>query len=152
MDETTLDNLRYEVSENGVDVEDMEETVSKHSFPLAVFMVAVVKDITDAGSFGLLFIVTTPIFYGVWLSYMSGKGRFMKNVMGKWVFRRMLYTTAIEITPVISMLPASSALVIMAHYRESAIVKELDLLIDAAYHHRGLAMEEILRVAHETPK
>ena len=64
--------------------------------------------------------------------WIRGKisGGLWKKQMIKWLYRRLLLAAVIEIFPVLKIIPATTILILMAHYHEKKIVKLFDLTLE----------------------
>jgi len=113
----------------------------KPQFPVMIASMAVLKDILDsidATGFGI--IVTTFTTIGISLVialWMLGKmsGGWWKGRMIKWFWNRYLLMFIVEFIPFLKFVPATTVLVLMAHYKETRVVKLLNSGLEILHGH-----------------
>ena len=96
----------------------------EESFPMLIIMVAIFKDMIDLGSFGLLGIITSPIFIMILFFWRFGKSNYIRRKLTKWILRRYIAAFVIGIIPGLNILPEATILVLLIHYREKKVVQE----------------------------
>lgn len=101
-------------------------------FPMLMVSMAAVKDIFDSLDFtGVGIILTTilSVIFGVTIAlWMLGKmkGGWWKKALIRWFWNRYMLAFIIEFIPGLKIVPATTILVLMAHYRELKLVKLLN--------------------------
>lgn len=150
LDNQIFKDVTAHIEAEGLDIDELEEVSnSAEGFPYVVMMFAVSKDTTDTITAGLGSFFTTPLASLVIMLWMMGKGSFMKKQMRKWLVKRLFIWFIAKFFPLVNMAPLTSALVIMAHNRETEIVKAVDVLIETAYKHKNLGFKEIVNLINE---
>jgi len=120
---------QYEQGNDG-DLEKDLETFSKGenvpseaSFPLLIFLVALIKDILDAFTGGVFSFIFSLLFgFVLWLWWFN-KTSFIKKYIRKWVIKRVIFFIVGDSIPFAAVLVPSSLLIVLWHYREKKIVK-----------------------------
>jgi hypothetical protein len=123
------DSLEHEVGDAQMLLTNPPE---KPSFPGIVLSLALIKDILDAGDFtGIGIVVTTALSFLIslvlflWLlGKVSGGWWKKKLIRGLWV--RYALAVFIEFIPFVKLIPATTILVLMAHFREPKVVQALN--------------------------
>lgn len=131
--------LRNESGEIGefLEPEDAEQLVVERpvapDFPYFMVAIAVLKDFLDVPadlsvvaipmSTALSFLIALVLFFWL-LGKMSG-GWWKKKLI-RWLWVRYIIAIAIEFIPVLKIVPATTILVLMAHFRETKIVRAFD--------------------------
>jgi len=106
----------------------IKEKPVEPNFPFIMLSIAILKDILDAADLSVIgVIVTTPITFVIAIVlfiWILGKlsGGWWKKGMIRWLWTRYILAMAIEFTPFGKMIPATTILILMAHYREKKIV------------------------------
>ena len=99
-----LANLEYD----GVNEEDINAVKNGEAepagFPFIVFSAAVVKDIVDIASLGMVGVLMNIVFVPILYIYLRKEARYMKNLK-KWVARRVVATLGAELVPIVNMVP-----------------------------------------------
>lgn len=106
----------------------------KPPFPGIMLPIAVLKDVLDGADItGLGIIVTTALSFLIslvlffwFLGKMSG--------IQKWLWKRYVFAMAIEFVPLLKIFPATTILVLLAHYRETKIVRLLNSALERIQH------------------
>lgn len=118
--------------ENEFTEEDIEEAkvrlLSSPSFPILMLFAAIMKDVLDLLSVGLLGWLFSLFFAGIVWFWLFGKLGFMK----KFLLRRLVFTTIIGMIPGLNFLPETTIFVILGHYKEIKVVKTLFKILEAA--------------------
>lgn len=130
------------------------ETVS---FPLEIFLMAVIKDILDMPTelgvaTTVLGQIISTIIGGILMIWTFGKvsGWFgYKKRLVRGIFRRLAATVIVEFIPFIRILPANTVFVLMAHYHEAKFVKLLNLALDTIHDKKILKTIERLSKASQ---
>lgn len=111
----------------------LSDPPSTPSFPIFIASMAVLKDILDIpGDFGIVTIILTTLASVTlgFIIFLWGLGKISgglwKKAMIKWFWKRFMLMFLIEIIPFGKMVPATTILVLMAHYREAKFVKLID--------------------------
>jgi len=111
-----------EISLNGAPVKPL--------FPFMILLVALLKDFIDFISFGFLGILTSIVAgLVIWL-WMLGKIGMIQKRLTKWFLRRFIIAMFIESIPLVSMLPITTILVLLAHNKEKVIVQKFYLALE----------------------
>jgi hypothetical protein len=111
-------------------------------FPIFIVFFAATKDVLDSLDLTLIGIIFTTLLtftIGVTIAiWMLGKmkGGFWKKALIKWFWKRFLLAFMIELLPFGKIIPATTILVLMAHYRELKIVKLLNASLEILKKHR----------------
>lgn len=109
----------------GINKEDIE--IAKNSqpespnFPVMVFCLALVKDITDMASLGTIGIIVNIIVAPVFFFYLWGKLGFVKKRLWRW----LILTVVAEFVPGISFIPMSTVFVLRAHATERKQIEKM---------------------------
>lgn len=129
---------------------EMENTVANPpSFPLIIVIFALIKDLVDLASFGFLGWITSPILGAIIFFWFLGKRSFIRRLLWRRFIKKRAFVTAIlEIVPFVSMVPWTTFFVIKAHYKETKIIQELDLLVDAIRGHRIPDFNRMMEIAY----
>lgn len=106
-------------------------------FPYIMFTLAVIKDIIDALSLTLIgMLLTKPlsliialILFFWFLGKMSGK--WWKGRMVGWLWKRYIMAMAVEVVG--EVIPATTILVLMAHFRETKTIKVLNGALESLH-------------------
>jgi len=139
-----IESIRQDFSEKGEefnssDLENLVTTAppSMPPFPFFILSLAILKDVLDVlltptvvlmiVTFMLGFVIGIILTIWMW-DKMSG-GWWKKNLL-KWIWRRLGLAIAIEIIPVAQLIPASTILVLMAHYKEVKVVRLFNLALE----------------------
>jgi hypothetical protein len=114
------------------------------SFPYFIFGISVVKDLLDVPAnlsligvplaMALSFLISLILFFWIW---GKASGGWWKKGIIKWLFVRFVFCCAIELLPIGSIIPAVTIFTLMAHYRETKIVKLVNLALEEL-HHAGI--------------
>ena len=139
------------------DVEEMlEEMRELPKFPFIMLTLAIAKDISDAGDIvtaGLAVVITTVfsvIFVCVSFFWFMGKmhGKWWKGMMFRmffaWIQKRALMVAMIGLLPFLKIVPEATVFVLMAHYRETKVVKLMNYGFEVL-HSFGITKELITR-------
>jgi hypothetical protein len=126
------------------DAQKLEEgdAPKKPSFPFMIVMVSVLKDILD-WPLDLTVVLAIAafclsIFLGLILAFWTmGKisGGWWKKSLIRWLWLRFFIMLGIELIPFVNLAPANTIFVLMAHYKETKIVKLFDEALEIL--HRG---------------
>ncbi|MBI2052299.1 MAG: hypothetical protein HYT38_01295 [Candidatus Sungbacteria bacterium] len=119
--DTELANLQYD----GINPEDVETAKNNRLeppiFPVIIFCLAVVKDITDMVSLGTIGIIVNIIVAPVFFFYLWGKVGFIKKKLWRW----LISTIVLEFIPGISFVPMSTIFVLRAHATERKKIEKV---------------------------
>jgi hypothetical protein len=111
-----------------LDDEDFEEIKAelpkRSSFPVRVFICALIKDLLDIASLGLLGTFFNIILWIIITKYLWGKIGFIK----KWMYRRYIFTRILEFIPWINMIPQNTIFVLRGYAKEK---KQIDKVLTA---------------------
>lgn len=130
-------NLEYEEGDASLLIQN-KPTVSP--FPFGMVFLAIVKDVLDALQITVVFlilvwIITLPVMLVLWFYFynkMSGAG-FKKKLLS-WFLKRFGVTVLIEAIPFVGMVvPATTILVLMTHYKEVSFVKALNSVLNSIH-------------------
>ncbi len=127
--------LQKSAQENDVEYDDADATLlikeppQQPDFPYIMVSIAILKDILDVPvELSIIGIVITTalsfllaIILFIWI---LGKlsGGWWKKAMVRWIWVRYIFAILIEFLPFFKIIPATTILVLMAHYREAKIV------------------------------
>lgn len=115
----------------------VKEKPVEPSFPFIMLPIAILKDVLDVGDILVIgVVVTTAISFVVAIViflWILGKlsGGWWKKGMIRWLWTRYIIAIAIEFTPFGKIIPATTILVLMAHYRDKKVV----ILLNGALEH-----------------
>lgn len=110
---------------NEDDFEEIKADLPKKpSFPTRIFICALVKDLIDIASFGLLGTFFNIIFWIIMTKYLWGKVGFVK----KWLYRRYVFTRTLEFIPWINEWPQNTIFVLRGYAKEK---KQVDQVLTA---------------------
>lgn len=123
---------------NVEDVDKIKQTVPPlPPFPTIMVSIAVLKDLTDFPSDATLVGIFLATFLGIVVSLIltiwSWKkmgGWWWKKYIISWFWKAFVFEVLIEIFPFLQLIPATTILVLMTHYRELKVVKLLNLALD----------------------
>lgn len=102
---------------------ELSGLLQKPLFPILILLIAISKDFVDLISAGFLGILTSFIAgIIIWL-WMLGKMNVVKKRLTRWFLKRFIIGMLIDALPIVGMLPITVILVLMAHNRETKIVK-----------------------------
>lgn len=110
-------------------------------FPMGILFLALIKDAFDV-VLGLsvfllpLALVTTVPVMLILAFYFYNKlsGGWWKKRMISWLWKRYLLTLLIEMTPLLGIIvPATTILVLMAHFRETKVVQTLNAALETLH-------------------
>ena len=120
----------------------LKDPPSSPSFPIFIVTTAIIKDFLDFPGEALIvtIVLTTIASFGmgiIILFWMLGKmsGGFWKKAMIKWFWKRYLLAMMLELIPFVKMVPATTILVLMAHYRETKLVKLMNGGLEILHRH-----------------
>jgi peptidoglycan biosynthesis protein MviN/MurJ (putative lipid II flippase) len=106
------------------------------NFPIAMFVIAVLKDILDTLDLtGIGIILTTALSFlmalilFIWFLGKLGGGWWKKRVVS-WLWARYVLVMVIECIPLFKIIPATTILILMAHNKEKKIVKLFNAALD----------------------
>lgn len=149
-------NIQRVFSEGGetIDDGDMEiiremktEKVPLPPFPYFIFSIALLKDIVDViATITLVGIVLSMalsfLFALILFIWTMGKmsGGWWKKKLINYILVRYSITIAIEFIPGVNIIPTTTIFILMAHYRETKIVKLLNLALEEL-HSRGVGVK-----------
>ncbi len=136
---STFENIETSFSKAGehFDTEDVEKIVNDTppppSFPYFMVVIALIKDLIDIpGDLLVVGVILTTILAIVadliifmWSWHKMG-GWWWKKMIFTWFWKRFIFEVIIEIIPFAQIIPATTILVLMTHYRETKIVKLLN--------------------------
>ncbi len=114
----------------------IENPPIRPDFPYIMVSLAILKDVLDAGDFFVVgIIVTTILSFTIALVlflWFLGKlsGGWWKKKMVAWLWTRYAVAIFIEFVPFLKIIPATTILVFMAHYRETKIVQFLNSALE----------------------
>lgn len=102
---------------------------SQPSFPYLILAAAITKDVIDSVQFTIVaaiivlpFAIMISLILLVWVLGKASGGWWKKKII-RWLWNRYMLTVIIECLPLLSIVPASTIFVLMAHYRETKIVQ-----------------------------
>jgi hypothetical protein len=132
-----LQESRQQKTEKSAKIEDLEETLEEKEieelkinrptepiFPVFIFSFAILKDILDFFSMGLLgwlFAILMGIIIGIWAWF---KGNVVVRRILKKLVLPAISSFFIAIIPGINFFPESSVFVLLIHYNEKKEVKK----------------------------
>lgn len=109
-------------------------------FPFVMLTIAIMKDIIDVpGELSVIGIVLTTalslVIALVLFFWFMGKvsGKWWKGRMVSWLWKRYVFAIALEFIPFFKIVPATTILVLMAHFRETKTVKILNSAMEAIH-------------------
>ena len=102
-------------------------------FPMLILIIAIFKDISDWGSFGLFGFITSLLFGMIIWLWIFNKTSFIQRML--WKRRaRLIIVFIIGIIPIINFIPESIILVLLVYNHEKAIVKHFFDKLESEYH------------------
>lgn len=114
-----------------------DDTYEHPSFPYGIFTIAFLKDSLDVllelsiigipVSTALSFLMTIVLFFW-FLGKMQGVWWKKKTI--SWMWKRLLLGAVIEHIPFLKLIPTFTILVLMAHYRETKLVKIFNAVLE----------------------
>ena len=120
------------------DVENLLSTkkVELSPFPLFIFIIAILKDAFDIADFtliGTIFTFFTSIIFGLIIFFwLLGKvsGKWWKRRVLNWLWKRYILMLIIEFVPFLKLAPTMTIFIIMAHRRETKVVKAINFALE----------------------
>jgi hypothetical protein len=120
------------------DVENLLSTkkVELPPFPLFMFIIAVLKDLIDIADITLVGVIITTIasviFSVILFFWLFGKvsGKWWKKRVFKWLWKRYVAAIIIEFIPFLKIAPTMAIFVIMAHRRETKVVRAINFALE----------------------
>lgn len=123
------------------DVRELSEIKTRKmedpDFPYFILIIAVLKDIVDvvatatlvgvAVSMALSFLFSLILFFWT-LNKIGGWFGYKKKMVG-WLLRRCGIVIIIEFIPGLNIIPTTTIFILMAHYRETKVVKLINLAL-----------------------
>lgn len=110
-------------------IEEIEEASlnvpSKPFFPIIILFVAILKDMADIFTLGLLGWVFTIIFAFILWIWIRLKSSIVFRMIWKRIRGRIALAIVAGIIPGLNFLPEATILVLLIHYKENKIVKAL---------------------------
>jgi hypothetical protein len=115
--------------------------VEKPSFPYFILIIAVLKDIVDvvatATLVGVVFSIALSFLFSLILFFwtlgkINGMFGYKKKMIG-WLLRRCGVVIIIEFIPGVNIIPTTTIFILMAHYRETKVVKLINLALEELY-------------------
>lgn len=95
----------------------------KPSFPIVIFIAAIIKDLADAATGGIVSVILSLLLgFILWLWWFN-KSSFIKKKIKKWFVKRVILFLAGDSIPVVSIFVPSSLFIILWYYREKKIVQ-----------------------------
>ena len=138
----TFDTIDEEFHKQGesFDEETLKKAVEENPplphFPFIMVSFAVLKDAIDFADFTVIGIIITSIvavfinlIITVW-SFNKMGGWWWKKYIITWFWQRFLFEVIVEIIPFGKIIPATTILVLMTHYRETKVVKLINYAFD----------------------
>lgn len=105
-------------------------------FPVVIFIFALLKDLIDTAELTIIGIVITKIltiiFAVILFFWILGKasGGWWKKKVIKWLWKRYVAVIIIELIPIVGLIPANAIFVLMAHKRETKVVKAINFALE----------------------
>ncbi len=142
----TLRGIRTMFKNEGEDFEEgdtellIKNPPKKPDFPFLIFPLAVLKDIVDFADLtgiGAIFTTVTSFVIAVILFiWLLGKmqGGWWKKGMIRWLWKRYALAIVIEFIPGLKMIPATTILILMAHFRETKIAQLMNSALERLRH------------------
>lgn len=120
------------------DVENLLSTkkVELPPFPLFMFIIAILKDLIDIADITLVGIIVTTIvsaiFSVILFFWLFGKvsGKWWKKKVVGWLWKRYVAAIIIEFIPFLKLAPTMTIFIIMAHRRETKVVKAINFALE----------------------
>jgi len=135
-------NNEGESFEDGDEKLNVPDTQPIPSFPINMVLIAFLKDALDAAT-GLTVVlyvmswIMWPIVYLIlffWIRYRMGgvmwKGAIIRRIYIKFIFNRFITSALIELIPVLNVIPTTTIIVLMAHYKEKKLVRLANLVLE----------------------
>ncbi len=127
--------------------EDVQKIVHESpppaKFPYFMVGMAITKDILDLLDFtgvGIIVASLLGILISMVLAFWSWHkmgGWWWKKMIISWFWKRFFLDVLIDITPGLQLIPSTTILVLMTHYREKKVVKLLNMALDKM-HENGI--------------
>lgn len=142
----TLEEIRGMFKDEGEDFEEgdtellIKNPPQKANFPFLIFPLAVLKDIVDAldltGVGAIFTMVTSFVLVIILFIWFLGKmqGGWWKKKMLTWLLKRLGLVIVIECIPLLKIIPATTILILMAHFRETKIVGLMNSALERLRH------------------
>jgi hypothetical protein len=112
------------------ELENLSANKPEHPvFPVHIFMMAVMKDLLDILTLGIVGIIANVVVGLVLWFWILGKMNFMK----RWIWRRFILYVFIEFIPFISFIPIWTFFVARAHLREYEQIDKILTYIEERY-------------------
>mgnify|MGYP003385912346 CR=1 FL=1 len=120
------------------DIENLLSTkkVELPPFPLFMFIIAILKDLIDIADLTLVGIIITTIvsviFSVILFFWLFGKvsGKWWKKKVVGWLWKRYIAAIIIEFIPFLKLAPTMTIFIIMAHRRETKVVKAINFALE----------------------
>lgn len=129
-------------------------------FPFVITLLAVFKDLLDI-PLDLSIVLAILVFFssilisGIIAIWCFGKisGGWWKKALIRWLWIRFFVMLGLELIPFVQMVPANTVFILMAHYKETKIVKLFDqalvILHEGGAGKAGVTVAQALEVGVE---
>ena len=144
--ERALDSVRELFASKGVefDPEHAQQILdgkpsSVPSFPILMFSLGLLKDVFDfldlTGVGIIVAFVFSIIFFFVFFIWSLGKisGGWWKKKMIAWLWKRAAAAALFEFFPFVQMVPATTLLILLAHYHETKTAKLISMALEQVH-------------------
>jgi hypothetical protein len=115
-------------------------------FPIFIFLCAAFADFTKIFLDFLVVTIPVAMIIGIMTSFMlffwmwgKVKGMWYKKMILGWAWKRFIITAFAESFPILNIFPGATIFVLMAHFRETKVVRLMNAALDAI--HEGGVME-----------
>ncbi len=147
-------------------VDSLEKRPQRPSFPTEIFTMSLVKDIIDmpaeagaVATFGIstiigeIFSTFVAIVLLFWtFNKVNGWFGAKKAVLRK-IYTLLAATIVAEYIPIIKIIPLSTTFVLLAHYRETKVVKLINLALDVIHEKGGInTIDDLIKANTEMKK
>lgn len=120
------------------DIENLLSTkkVELPPFPMFIFVIAILKDLIDIADITLVGVVITTLlsilFSIILFFWLIGKvsGKWWKKKVLNWLWKRYIAAIIIEFIPFLKIAPVMTIFVIMAHRRETKVVRAINFALE----------------------